>query len=247
MKKTILAFLLGTTVLIGGCSMADVEKAPITVPSTTEKDSDPLPTLASDTDTNSSLTKEAVTKALEELSPTPMPEETDLLIVEVEGMTEQITGHIFQSTLGYHMTYDPERFTVTNENGIDSYMAANSNPDLYPYVYLNISRYDIPTEGEALDNTSSKPNWHKVTKGSVTGYIRADIAEEESYDIVSIGEKEAFHHTMKEGTEWNSVVRDYYVLTTSDSIYLLEVQNFLEAQEGFGARILSMLKTFVLN
>lgn len=174
-------------------------------------------------------------------------EEAVKLAFELEGMKEEIDGSLYISSLGYQMVFDPERFTVTSySSGIDSYEADNPNPDLYPYVFLTISQYDAPPEEkDALSEVENdapidkdKLVWDSIKVDSLDGYMNAEYMGD-----VKIGDYTAKHYKTLNGSEWNSVVKNYYQITYGKYIYLIDIQYFLEAAEGYGARIMAMLNT----
>lgn len=151
-----------------GCSKADVEKKPVKI----EDSNTNLNTALSDEDTdeNEKQDTELNDKALNENSSTDNTadsteqetsseieskinaaklelegKEVDLK-VEMEGSTEIVKGKIHVSETGYQMAYDPERFELYRKlDDVDNYKAKNKDLFVYPYVFLNVSRYENTT------------------------------------------------------------------------------------------------------
>ena len=70
----------------------------------------------------------------------------------------------------------------------------------------------------------------------------------EQFNQVSVGEQyKAVQLKAKTGSEWNSIIRNYYLIEEKNSVYLIEMQYFTEAAEGYGARMQAMLDTFKIN
>lgn len=160
-------------------------------------------------------------------------EEPAKLSVEIEATTEEITASLYHSPLGYKMIYDNERFTLYHdENNLDSYIAENPDPETYPDVHIRISTW--PSPNSIIKEYDEEGN--SIT--TITGDI-ADFIED-----VEIGAYTARHYKITTGDDWDSIIQNFYFIQADDIHYLIETQYFLEAAEGYGARILAMLKTF---
>lgn len=279
-KLLILTLTVITAAGLNGCSTARVEKEPVVVEDTKE---DTLEDIAADDTANSKTSESADNAELQiaeekeansaedntlsdTIENTAVSEEPFEYTIELEGMEETINCKTFQSALGYQIFYDIDRFKVTSEDGVDSFMAENPDPELYPYVYLNISRTEYPSAVETIDSSDSQ--WEKVVdksgkmvgyvsksftkvvmddKNNIVGYLNGDNSDPVDLENVKIGDYDAYHYSVKEGNEWNSAVRNYYFIKTDHYVYSFETQYFLEAAEGFGARILAMMDTFQLQ
>jgi hypothetical protein len=254
MKKIIIiAFAFVSAVSLTACSTPKVEKSPVVIEDTNEEtledvSTDEAPeTVQNDAEETSDTTKtdhqtentDAAkgTASSGEVEESGQPFEA---VIELEGTPETVMYQTFQISLGYTIDYDIDRFKVTSENGADSFMAENPDPELYPYVYLNISRVNYPVENSDKDLSPVKDS-----EGNILGYLDSDITE--PLDPVEIGGQIAYHFIEQDGKEWNSPVRNYYFMKTGNYVYVFEIQYFLEASEGFGARIDAMLDTFTLK
>lgn len=243
-----------------GCSTPQVEKTPVVIEEESNYTTDQIkhtdPLLAEDDAMEKETTSD--TNPAEDLSysdtdnqdkapnadTTNTSDEPYQMTIELEGMEEQINCKTYQSPLGYLMSYDIDRFQVSSENNIDQYFAENPNPELYPYVFLNVTRSELPVTSD-----SSKSNTIQVmdSENQILGYLPEGNLKFEKAEPIMIGGTEAVHYTAKSGTEWNSTVHHYYYLKADQYVYTFETQYFLEAAEGYGARIQAMLDTFKLQ
>lgn len=157
------------------------------------------------------------------------------LTIEIEGMKETVEGTYFNNNLlDYNIIYDKSKFKHSSSEGSDSFMANNPDPEIYPYVYLNISR----TQDTTLDKFSKE-----MKQGLSHGYSSV-----EQLPKTTIGDNyDAIHIIAKTGNKWNSSVRELYMIESNNSIYLVEMQYFTEAAEGYGARIHAMIDTFKIK
>lgn len=169
---------------------------------------------------------------------TTVSEDTYKGTVLLEGMEEEVTYKTFKSDLGYQIAYDIDRFTVSSENGKDTFMVENPNPELYPYVYITIGRTEYT--GEEVDFYDSDLHLRDEETGK-------DLVANSEKDTVKIGEYDAIHWQLIDGNEWNSLVKHYYFIPGENYYYWIQTNYFLEASEGFGARISAMLDTFILE
>lgn len=232
MKKLFIIFLV-TAIAISfyGCKKAEIEKNPEVIPQD-PKSTEPV------IDKNGALVN---TDGEDNADDADNPDiEIVKYTIEIEGMQEEINGKEYHSNLGYKLIYDFDRFQVSSsEQGSDIYMADNPDPELYPYTYININRYDSDTW-----INDKKDLWTKVKTfdRNVNGYI----ATEQLEDTI-IGDYEAKHYKLALGSDWNSIINHYYVIEHGDYYYTIETQYFLEAAEGYGARMQAMMDTFTLD
>lgn len=164
--------------------------------------------------------------------------------IELEGMPEEVTYKYYQSPLGYQISYDMERFTPSIEDTFDIFMAENPDPEIYPYVSFNISRNEYNSGYEGL----STPDLLVANPfGDTTTFTEKDLDKESENHSVKIGDYEAVHYMIKEGNEWNSLIKHCYLVPAGNYYYVIQTQYFLEAAEGYGARIEAMLDTFTIQ
>lgn len=158
--------------------------------------------------------------------------------IMLEGMEEEVTYKTYKSELGYQIAYDVDRFTLSSEDEKDTFMAENSNPEIYPYVYFTIGRNEYT--GDEIDFYDSDLHLRDDETGK-------DLVANAKEDTVKIGEYEAIHWQLIDGKEWNSLVKNYYYIRGEKYYYWLQTNYFLEASEGFGTRISAMLDTLVIE
>jgi len=286
-KKIVIALLLVSTFSLIGCSKSFVEKKPVVVNDTqkgitsiitgtptasaSDQRSDQSKNSTEDTTDNmdyqSSEAVDTTEGSATKNNSSTSSDETFPYTIELEGTKETINGKKYQSKLGYQMLYDADRYTITSEDGIDSYMAPNSDPILYPYLYLNVSRSELPTELKTEKSDSEHPDFIKVTDsiGNFSGYIAYDYTKlvpeykdsiivndgssssKYPVDTVKVGDYNAVHYTTTSGSEWNSSITEFFFITTDKYIYTLTSNYYTEATEGCAGRFRAMIDTFKIQ
>lgn len=162
--------------------------------------------------------------------------ETDeTMTVLIEGVKEKVRGKRFKSNLGYEIVYDSEKFKRETQEKTDSFLAENSDPTIYPYNYINISR---------LEDTTAK----KYSKELYNRLLKDGLKKVSITDNTEIGQDslKSAMVSVQTGDKWDSVIRNYYVIERAGKVFLIETQFYLDAQEGYGARIKAMLDTFYI-
>lgn len=161
-------FSITLVISMMGCASSPIEKGAVSIEDSQEEGIVILSEESLESNVNSEQT--AITQQ----------EEVEL---KKEGEVEETEGKVetYQSTLGYQIEYFKDSFTVKNENGVDSFTVENHNPDLYPYVYLNISRNQFP-----LEKASSDQKEVQDEEGNIIGYLESD-KEVEQLDTLEIG------------------------------------------------------------
>lgn len=254
MKKILIVCLsCFITLNLLGCSKVALEKEPIIIEDSSEAgigESEPGVEQANpmnqenqdketETESNSQETygdapsNDTVTSDTE----TEESKETFKGIIMLEGMEEEVNYRTYYSESGYQINYDVDRFPVTSENGVDTFMAENINPEIYPYVFFNIYKAEYTDDKreftgnlQVLDKTTNK--------------VLSNNAPKEN---VKIGDYDAIHYKYIDGNQWNSLVRHIYVISLEKDDYVIHSNYFLEAAEGYGARILAMLDTLIID
>jgi|GEM_PF-1966989 len=153
--------------------------------------------------------------------------------VSIEGTEERVQGKRYKSKQGYEIVYDSERFKRESQENTDSFLADNPDPTIYPYIYVNISRLEDTTVEEY-----SKELYKRLSKEghrSVTISNDTEKGQDSSKDV---------QVTVQTGYNWDSVIRKYRVIGEAGKVFLIETQYYLEAEEGYGARIEAMIDTF---
>ena len=160
--------------------------------------------------------------------------ETDeAMNVSIEGTEERVQGKRYKSKQGYEIVYDSERFKRESQENTDSFLADNPDPTIYPYIYVNISRLEDTTVEEY-----SKELYKRLSKEGHRSVIISNDTEkgQDSSKDVQV--------TVQTGYNWDSVIRKYRVIGEAGKVFLIETQYYLEAEEGYGARIEAMIDTF---
>lgn len=256
-KIFIIMFAAATALSLYGCSKADIEKNPVTIEDfNTNLNATVLDEEINDNEkqstelTDKTLNENSTTDNADNTADSETSSETESKInaaklelegkevdlkVEIEGSTEIVKGKIHVSETGYQMAYDPERYEFYRQlDDVDNYKAKNEDLYVYPYVFLNVSRFK---------NTTMKDYAKQIEKD-----VRDKIVKFEMREYAYIGEEQykTIHIRAQSGNKWDSTVREYYILQDDNDIILVEAQYYLEAEEGHSARFSAMLDTFKL-
>jgi hypothetical protein len=208
MKRVIyMALTLASALSLGGCSSA-----------ITSKDL----TMIEDAETTMETTKSMT-----------IATELSNLTIEIEGNKEVVPVRKYNSSLGYQIQMDDERFTYEAQEGADIYTAVNPDASVYPDVYIKITKTNKIDQIDYLRNLKDL----LLKENSQT----KEISDQKigTYDV------EGFHLSF--GNEYNSAIKIISVIETIASYYTIETHYFLEAAEGYGARIKALLDTFTLD
>lgn len=242
MKKIIIVgFSCFITFNLFGCSSANLEKEPIVIEDSNTANIEEADELQ-ESDNPSDLSNPDGKTATPSNSPEPSEDVSTTFkgTVTLEGMEEEVNYSTYQSDYGYQMDYDVDRFTVTSENGMDTFMAENLDPELYPYVFINITRSEY--KGEKTDLSIGDNNLSVYDE-----YSKQTLSTNAPKDNVKLGDYDAIHFEVIDGDQWNSLVRHIYLIRFDKIYYVIETNYFLEASEGYGARIKAMLDTIVFE
>lgn len=265
MKKTIMILSAITVIGFTGCSRAEIEKEPISVaddasleqeiPSVIPEDvaANPEVTKAPETadseDATKAETEETSEAAREEagegretgsrdqvseaVKDEPREEAKPIPVtINIEGMEETING-LWYSGDGYKIMYDVDRFEYSDKDRVDTFIAKNADPEIYPYVYVSVSH---------IENKSASDFMEKLISRVSRKDRRPEVVKE-----IPIGKYTGATLTVRDGSEWNSLIHNYYIIEDGTSIYVVEAQYFLEAEEGYSARIQAMLDSFEIQ
>jgi hypothetical protein len=233
MRKTIFILSIITAIIFTGCSRSEIEKNPVVLEDTASLNDEG----ASETSQDLSATEEGtkiteVTTVYEEVDSSKAEVKTKPITIEIEGTEETIRG-LLHAGDGYDIMYDVDRFEYSDKDGVDTFVAENSDPAIYPYVYISISHLENSNVSDYVEKLSDT--------------LAANSMESEITTDTSIGNYKGMIITANAGTEWNSIIRNYYIIENGTSIYTIETQYFLDAEEGYGARFQAMLNTFEMK
>lgn len=219
MKRAIyMAFTLMTALSIGGCSSAITSKD-LSILEEAE--------VASQKSSNQSVAADT------DYSPIQISEEETEMEVELEGTKEILPTRVYTSDLGYQIHMDEQRFSYERIDGADVYKVLQVATSAYPDIFIKISKTDQTDDYnylKALEDSQKNAN-----------------SKVEKLDPVSLGTYDAVHYRSSFGDTSDSIIENVYVIEVEKSYYTIETQYFLEAEEGYGARIASLLETFTLT
>jgi hypothetical protein len=233
MKKAIVILSVITVIGLTGCSRAEVEKKPVVVKDVVSLDDEKNPETSKKASTAEEVTKvsEAANSEIEDDN-SDQAEKPTTLTIKIEGMEEKING-LWHTGDGYEIVYDADRFEYSDKDGVDNFIADNSDPAIYPYVYLCINH---------LKDKSATDYVKKLSDTLSANGFKSEITTD-----ATIGNYKGTILTAQAGSEWNSIIRNYYIIENGTSIYVIEAQYFVEASEGYGARFEAMLNTFKMK
>jgi len=243
MRKIVyLALTLISAISIAGCSkpITENELAAIQETEDTDLHSTPIPqdiTQKEINDKNVALdTTAADTASAEDSS---VQESSDIsnapveTTIELEGSKETVQMSLNESSLGYQMSYDIDRFIVSSEGGFDYYRTENSDSSRYPDIYIKIGRIDKESGIDYISQTKE-------------ALLLENPDYKENTDV-KFGDYNTTLFSLTTGKGWNSTIKNIYLLETDTSYYSIETQCYQEAQEGYGVRMLAILDTFSVD
>ncbi|HHV12958.1 MAG TPA: hypothetical protein GXX75_22045 [Clostridiales bacterium] len=242
MRKKI--WMISVIAVIGftGCSKAEIERNPVAIADAASLEDNIGTEVSKDGLADEEITKapeaietdkeaKAETKE-EEAGNSGTAEKPIPVTIEIEGMKETVYG-LWHAGDGYKIMYDVDRFEYSKKDGSDTFVAENPDPAIYPYVYLSINRLENKSTSDYVKELSDT-----LSKSGLKSETTTDA---------SIGKYKGTIITARAGSEWNSIIRNYYIIENGTAVYILEAQYFLDAAEGYGARIHAMLNTFEMK
>jgi hypothetical protein len=128
---------------------------------------------------------------------------------------------------------DEERFTLTTTETSDLYSAINPNASIYPDIYIKITKTDKANQANYIEDLKQQ--------------LLLENPEMEELSDNKINTYDAIVFKSNFGTDSNSAIKKFAVIETLVSYYTIETGYFLEAEEGYGARIKALLDTFTIN
>jgi hypothetical protein len=154
----------------------------------------------------------------------PVPEET--------GNTpapESPTPEGQENGVSYAIDIDESRFALEKKDGADRIVPLNF-PEDYPPTFMAITQDTGRSPDEVAAELKTKVQGEYV---SITG-PQSVTDPADAVEIIGVA-----------GNEWNSpVVRYYLIDNTAGGTFVVQMQYFLEAEEGYGARFNTMLHGF---
>lgn len=218
-----MALILLLTLMLAACSPGPPGESTTPDPNATETMTE---TSGPETSEPGQTDSPEITEDPEDPENLTVGDRDDTLTFTIEGVEETVDAVRHTSWLGYGMTYDPATFTLTEEeDGTDRYQAeaVEGRPD----VYVSVCVVEDMTAEEMVEK------------------IRQQHDIQEEGETVSLGANRyaATYLRWAEGAGSNDQVIEYYVTDQNGTIFLVEVGNFVDGTEGFGARMQAMLDT----
>lgn len=147
------------------------------------------------------------------------------LTMVVEGIAETIPAVRHTSWMGYAMTYDPEIFTLKEDDAGDIYLA--EIVEGRPNVCISVSVVDGLTVEEAVEGLRQQNNIDG--QGEIVAFGANSYA--------------ATYLRRATGVGGNDGVVEFYVTEQNGTVFLVEVSCFVDGVEEFEPRLDAMLAT----
>jgi hypothetical protein len=235
MKRLIyMTLTLVSALSIGGCSSPITTKDLTLIEEAEEQKNSKVET--------PDLSSEDKEDASPVLSPEPTPYSSPAvttvsgqseLTFEIEGNPEVVPVREYKSSLGYSILIDEERFTYEAGKDHDLYSTVNPDKSIYPDIYIKLAKANKADNPEYIEAAKQQLSEENIEIGVLSDIKLGD------YDV--IGFKSNY------GTDYNSAIKNIYIIESEDAFYNIETQIFLEAEEGYGARIKALLDTIKIN
>ncbi len=146
-------------------------------------------------------------------------------VIQLEGMDETVNYKLVKGRFGYSMPMDFDRFEFEEGEQAD-YLRSTANENIFMTV-LYIS--DTTAEAEAGARMD-------VPEGAAAGI-----------EDVTVGAYEAKRVHIVYGNEPDSKIADFYLIEHEGGVYEINHIYFLQAAEGFGARMYYMTQDFKIE
>jgi len=159
-----------------------------------------------------------------------LPEKS--IVQEIEGQPEKNKVSLQQSSIGYTIYFDKDRYKMVKEEGKDKIVPKTPLPSKYPPVFMEIYQVkdrdpDTLRKQLELQLKDEYPEVHY--KGEVQQPLKSLLI------------------SAKSGNKWNDTLDRYYLVdNTQKGTFVVRQRFFIEAEEGHGARFYHMLKEFRL-
>lgn len=164
--------------------------------------------------------------------------------VNFEGTDEEIDTIEHDGVENNGVTYDletPAEIEVTHDGAVDRYQvkidkSASPNYSNLPNVYMEIRILD-ESQREAVQESNA----------DLVEYYSKNYSNAEH---VTIGKENyaAVCYYYAKGMKWDSECHDVYVVDINDDKFMvIDIQYFMEATEGWGARYNQLLKTLEIH
>ena len=178
------------------------------------------------------VVKEAVTNIIETLFPPKdipvhVEGETEVIFQEAGGQEPEIQEDGTVTAPGFAIYFDPERYVMSEENGI-TYIRFAADNDL-PRCEVEIKHIPVLTPADAAEAARKEmaESWASVS------------------EVRSLESKEGLVFDFAAGTNWDSACGDVYFFSDGrDGAFQITARYFVEAAEGHGVRFGQMVQTF---
>lgn len=159
-----------------------------------------------------------------------LPEKS--IVQDIEGDKEKTKVSLEESSIGYTIYVDRERYEMVKEDGKDKIVPNPPLPKNYPQVFMEIYQIKDKDPGTVLKQLDSELK-EKYQEVKYTGEVQDPV---KGMMISAYG-----------GNKSNDIIDRYYLVdNTQKGTFVIREHYFREAAEGHGARFYHMLKEFRL-
>ncbi|MDF2907287.1 MAG: hypothetical protein K0R34_2608 [Herbinix sp.] len=234
MKRVIyMALTLASALSLGGCSSAITTKDLTILEEAENQTTKQTPTSVVNDSKDKAVPTAAPILCENTSSAVKKAKELSDLTIEIEGNKEVVSVRNYISNLGYQIMMDEERFALTTTEASDLYSATNPNTSVYPDIYIRITKTEKANQVNYVEDLKQQ--------------LLQENPQMKELSDTKINTYDALVFKSNFGTEYNSAIKTVAVIEASTSYYTIETEYFLEAAEGYGARMKALLNTFTFN
>jgi hypothetical protein len=234
MKRVIyMALTLASALSLGGCSSAITTKDLTILEEAENQTTKQTPTSVVNDSNDKAVPTAAPILRENTSSAVKKAKELSDLTIEIEGNKEVVSVRNYISNLGYQIMMDEERFALTTTEASDLYSATNPNTSVYPDIYIRITKTEKANQVNYVEDLKQQ--------------LLQENPQMKELSDTKINTYDALVFKSNFGTEYNSAIKTVAVIEASTSYYTIETEYFLEAAEGYGARMKALLNTFTIN
>ncbi len=160
----------------------------------------------------------------DDTQPEPSSENNDVYtkVIQIEGMDENVNYQRINGSYGYTIPIDIDRFEFKPGEDTDNYPSLANDK-----VYMAVSYLEDATAADAAASLTADNDITSADESAIT------VGE---YDATNI-------HAVYGGSPDSKII-DYYLIESNGGVYIISNVYFLEAAEGFGARMYDMTQDF---
>ena len=146
-------------------------------------------------------------------------------VIQIEGMDENVNYQRITGSYGYTLPIDIDHFEFKPGEDADNYPSLANDK-----VYMTVSYLENTTAADAAASLTADNDMVSADESATT-----------------VGEYDATNIHAVYGSAPDSKIIDYYLIESNGGVYIISSVYFLEAAEGFGARMYDMTQDFKIS